>query len=141
MWFVDIQSAEDYYQNVTQPQNPCGSVTISIRCDTVAGMENAPENTEILPKTEVPISEGDTVFDVLTRATRSEGIRIEYSGSPQMAYIQGIADLYEFDCGDLSGWVYHVNGESPSVGCGECAVSDGDSIEWLYSLDLGNDVK
>ncbi len=141
LWFVDIQSAEDYYQNVTQPQNPCGSVTISIRCDTVAGMENAPENTEILPKTEISISEGDTVFDVLTRATRSEGIRIEYSGSPQMAYIQGIADLYEFDCGDLSGWVYHVNGEFPSVGCGEYAVSDGDSIEWLYSLDLGNDVK
>ena len=141
LWFVDIQSAEDYYQNVTQPQSPCGSVTISIRCDTVAGMENAPKNPEILPKTEVPISEGDTVFDVLTRATRSEGIRMEYSGSPQMAYIQGIADLYEFDFGDLSGWVYHVNGESPSVGCGECAVSDGDEIEWLYSLDLGNDIK
>lgn len=141
VWMTDIQTADEYYQSITNPPQPCGSVTLSIRCDTVAGRENAPENGEILTKTEFPISQGDTVFDVLTRATRSEGIRMEYSGSTKMPYVEGIGDLYEFDFGDLSGWIYHVNGESPSVGCGECAVSDGDEIEWLYSLDLGNDVK
>ncbi|MBE6850670.1 MAG: DUF4430 domain-containing protein [Ruminococcus sp.] len=140
VWLTDLQSADNYYRNES-PQQSCGSVTFSIRCDTVAGRKNAPENGEILKETNIPISKGDTVFDVLTRASRSEEIRMEYSGSTKMPYVEGIGDLYEFDFGDLSGWVYHVNGESPSVGCGECAVSDGDVIEWLYSLDLGNDVK
>ena len=79
--------------------------------------------------------------DALTRAARAEGIRIEYSGTPELAYVQGISDLYEFDCGDLSGWVFHVNGASPSVGCGEYVLTDGDLVEWLYSLDLGKDVE
>ena len=59
----------------------------------------------------------------------------------EMVYISGINYLYEFDFGDLSGWVYHVNGVSPSVGCGEYKLSDGDRIEWLYTCNLGNDLK
>ena len=58
-----------------------------------------------------------------------------------MAYVAGIQYLYEFDFGDLSGWVYHVNGVSPDVGCGAYALADGDRIEWLYTRALGNDVK
>ncbi|MGM9626294.1 MAG: DUF4430 domain-containing protein [Eubacteriales bacterium] len=48
--------------------------------------------------------------------------------------------LYEFDFGDLSGWIYKVNGETPSVGCGDYVLSDGDEIAWLYTCDLGNDL-
>ena len=58
-----------------------------------------------------------------------------------MVYIEGIAYLYEFDYGDLSGWIYHINGAVPSVGCGKYILSDGDRVEWLYTLDLGEDVK
>ncbi len=140
VWLIELKSADDYY-TVSDVYNPCGSVILSIRCDTIAGMENAPESPQILAETQFPIADGDTVFDVLRRAVRTKDIHMEYSGSTQMAYIEGIGGVYEFDFGDLSGWVYHVNGESPSVGCGEYAVSDGDRIEWLYSLDLGNDVK
>ena len=47
---------------------------------------------------------------------------------------------YEYDFGDLSGWVYHVNGISPSRGCGDYVLSDGDRIEWLYTCELGHDL-
>ena len=57
-----------------------------------------------------------------------------------MAYVSGIGNLYEFDFGGLSGWVYSVNGRMPSVSCGEYVLSDGDKIEWMYTCDLGNDV-
>ena len=57
-----------------------------------------------------------------------------------MRYIEGISYLYEYDCGDLSGWMYRVNGEIPSVGCGEYRLRDGDCVEWLYTCDLGNDL-
>ena len=143
VWLVQIESAEDYYQPESLAEEEIiGSVKLTIRCDTVAGKaDHIPENGEILGLTEVPLAQGDTAFDALTRAARAEGIRIEYSGTPELAYVQGISDLYEFDCGDLSGWVFHVNGASPSVGCGEYVLTDGDLVEWLYSLDLGKDVE
>ena len=56
-----------------------------------------------------------------------------------MTYIAGIRYLYEFDFGDMSGWVYHVNGESPFIGCAGYKVKPGDVIEWMYTLDLGVD--
>ncbi len=143
VWLTDFQSAEEYYQPQSAAEEEIiGTVSISIRCDTVAGRaEHIPENGEILPETEVSICEGDTVFDVLTHAAQQYSIQMEYSGTPQLAYVSGIGYLYEYDFGDLSGWVYHVNGESLSVGCGEHPVTDGDAIEWLYSCDLGEDVK
>ena len=58
-----------------------------------------------------------------------------------MVYIAGINYLYEFEYGDLSGWIYHVNGVSPSVGCADYILKDGDAIEWLYTLNLGEDVR
>ncbi len=139
---TDFQLAEDYYQSdLSASAEITGTVTLAIRCDTVAGKAaHIPENGVILAETEVPIHNGDTVFDVLTAAARTHTIHMEYSGTPELAYVSGIGNLYEFDFGDLSGWVYHVNGESTSVGCGEYEAEDGDVIEWLYSCNLGEDV-
>ena len=66
---------------------------------------------------------------------------VEGEGAGGMVYVSGIGYLYEFDYGDLSGWMYRVNGETPSVGCAEYALSDGDQVEWLYTCDLGNDLE
>ena len=55
-------------------------------------------------------------------------------------YVAGISHLYEFDFGNLSGWMYRVNGFFPDVACGEYQLSDGDRIEWLYTCDLGRDL-
>jgi len=142
VWFVRIERAADYYQPQPAASGEIiGSVSLSIRCDTVAGKAAyIPENGEILGTIEIPITDDTTVFDALTSAVRAHGIRMEYSGTPELAYVKGIADLYEFDHGELSGWVFHVNGESASVGCGEYLLADGDAVEWLYSLDLGKDV-
>ncbi len=139
---TEFQSTEEYYQpDSLESAEIIGTVALTIRCDTVAGKAaHIPENGEILPETEISIHNGDTVFDVLTQAAKAHSIHMEYSGTPELAYISGIGNLYEFDFGDLSGWVYHVNGESMDVGCGEQTVIDGDAIEWLYSCDLGEDV-
>ena len=56
------------------------------------------------------------------------------------AYIRGINNLYEYDCGSVSGWMYKVNGDFPNVGCSDYKLSEGDSIEFLYSCDLGADI-
>ena len=54
--------------------------------------------------------------------------------------IEGIANLYEFDVGQLSGWMYSVNDWFPNYGCSRYQLMDGDVIEWKYTCDLGNDV-
>ena len=52
-------------------------------------------------------------------------------------YIQGINNLYEFDGGRWSGWMYCVNSWYPNYGCGQYTVKAGDVIEWNYTCDLG----
>jgi hypothetical protein len=146
IWGIRIQSAEEYYQTEeVNLQSDSGIVDISIRCDTVAGREaGIPEDGIILDKTEVPFQEGDTVFDVLLRIAKQYEIVLDYEGSDVNSlgtvYIKGINQLYEYDFGDLSGWMYRVNGDFPGKGCADYAVSDKDVIEWVYTCDLGKDV-
>ena len=56
------------------------------------------------------------------------------------AYVEGINNLYEFDVGSLSGWMYNVNGWYPNYGCSRYQVKDGDVVEWCYTCDLGEDL-
>lgn len=141
---IDIQSPEEYYRGeAVTKEHVIGTVTLSIRCDTLVGMVDSPyipEDGTILDTCVFSIAEGDTVYDILIEAARQYQIHVENNGTSEMAYIAGIQYLYESDYGDLSGWVFHVNGVSPSVGCGAYVLSDGDIIEWHYTCDLGQDV-
>ena len=123
--------------------------TLSISCRTALahldgldpGMgEILPADGWILPAAAVVVQPGDTVFDVLQRACRENGIPLEFSITPGTggAYIEGIDNLYEFDCGSLSGWKYKVNGVYPNVGCSSVAVQPGDTIVWQYTCRDGD---
>ena len=96
----------------------------------------------ILPPTEVAFAEGESAFDVLQRVCRDNGIHLESKFTPvyNSAYIQGIHNIYEFDVGKLSGWMYAVNDWFPNYGCSLYQVQDGDVIRWVYTCDLGADV-
>ena len=140
---TDIQSKESYYNGQrVHKDNAVGTVTMTIRCDTIVGKtdnEYVPKNGVILDTTEFDLAEGETVYDILSEAARTYGIQTENSGGASFVYISGINYIYELEYGDLSGWMYHVNGESPSVSWDEYVLSDGDKIEWLYTCDIGND--
>lgn len=139
---TEISSPESYYAPPPAKEDAVGQVTLTIRCDTVAGQANhIPEDGVLLPETVFDIREGDSVYTILTEAAQTYGIQIDNQGSENLVYIAGIGYLYEFDFGQYSGWVYHVNGETPGVGAGEYILSDGDVIRWLYTCDLGQDVE
>jgi len=126
--------------------------TIQIRCDTILdNMENltkgkesyVPSNGVILGTSVVQFYEGETVYDVLKRVCNAAGIQLEYSYSSlyESAYIEGINNLYEFDCGSESGWMYKVNGWFPNYGCSRYVLQAGDTITWCYTCNgLGADV-
>ena len=125
--------------------------TISISCATILDnmglcAENklalVPSDGVILPATTVTFSPGESVYDVLQQVCRDYGIHMESEFTPMYnsAYIQGINNLYEFDVGNESGWMYKVNGWFPNYGCSRYQVEDGDVICWVYTCDLGADV-
>ncbi len=107
----------------------------------------------ILKKTKVELKKNDTAFDVLKRACKENkctdgckycknGIMLESSYTPafQSYYIEGIHQLYEMDCGSLSGWMFSVNGEFPDVSASSYQVKKGDSIVFVYTCDMGEDI-
>lgn len=140
---TDFQSKNQYYDKTAVTKDAVGTVSLTIRCDTIVGKKDSeyiPEDGVILQTTEFEIEEQDTVYDILTEAAKQYEIQMENTGTNGMVYIAGIHYLYEFDFGDLSGWMYRVNGKTPSVGCHEYTLSDGDCIEWLYTCELGKDL-
>ena len=99
-----------------------------------------PSSGTILAKTKVEFQEGDTVFDVLCRIRDTYKIHVSYRGTNGAQYVDGINNLYEFDGGRWSGWMYCVNDWYPNYGCGQYAVKNGDVIEWNYTCNLGRDL-
>ena len=132
-------------------ENSVPTCTVSISCTTILedperlNAEKAdlvPADGVLLAPTAVEFTEGESVFDVLKRVCRENKIHMEFSETPvyQSAYVEGIGNLYEFDCGEGSGWMYRVNGEFPNYGCSRYTLADGDTVEWVYTCDFGADV-
>ena len=126
--------------------------TFSIECSTILNnlsdldpekLEMVPSDGVILKATTVTFYEGESVFDVLQRVCQENGIHMEASWTPiyNSAYVEGIHNLYEFDCGNESGWMYRVNGWYPNYGCSRYQLAQGDVVEWRYTCKgLGKDV-
>ena len=120
--------------------------TVTISCADIlenidkldpAKIDLVPEDGILLEAYSVTFAEGASVFDILLAAAKENNIHMEHITSPAFntAYIEGIGNLYEFDCGPTSGWTYTVNGESPSLGCSSYKAEDGDVIEFVYSCE------
>ena len=125
--------------------------TLSVSCTTILDnmknldkekIELVPEDGVIFKETEVTFYQGESVFDILQREMKKNQIHMEFVNTPiyNSAYIEGINNLYEFDCGELSGWMYKVNGWFPNYGCSRYQLKAGDVIDWVYTCDLGRDV-
>lgn len=126
--------------------------TIEIRCDTILdNMESlkpekagyVPADGVILSRRTVEFYEGDTTFDVLKRVTRDNKIQMEYEMRALYsgAYIKGLGNLYEKDCGGDSGWIYKVNGWPPNYGISNYTLKDGDEFLLVYTCNgAGADV-
>ena len=142
IFLTDVQTPEQYYGSTKNKENSVGTVSIQIRCDIITEFDSEyiPKDGVILPKTYFDIEDGDTVYDILVEAVKKYSIHIETTGPKNMVYVNGINHLYEFDYGDLSGWIYKVNDVTVSVGCGQCILQNGDEIVWHYTRNLGLDL-
>ena len=133
------------------PSDTERTCTLSISCASILShmdrldpekAELVPEDGWVLKPISVTFTEGESVFDVLRRTCQEQKIHLEYTNTPlyDSDYIEGIHNLYEFDCGELSGWMYKVNEWFPNYGCSRYQLKDGDVICWVYTCDQGADV-
>lgn len=119
--------------------------TVSISCAALldhldeldeAQRDLVPPDGWLLSPTELEFEAGESVFDVLRRVCRDEGIHLEFSSTPlyPSAYVEGIGNLYQFDCGAMSGWTYTLNGQSFNFSSSDCVLERGDVVAWQYTL-------
>lgn len=124
---------------------------ISINCSTILdnmeylkkGKEDlVPDDGWILKPTSVTFKEGESVFDILQKTCKQNKIHMEFNINPvyNSAYINGINNLYEFDCTSGSGWMYSVNDWFPNYGISRYQVQNGDTIKLIYTCDYGYDI-
>lgn len=162
---IDPETGKDKYQTDPVPEGKPLPVepqdksltgktltaTLSIRCDAILDhmdlldkekWELVPEDGVIFAAKAVSFKEGESVFDLLNREMKGAKIHMEFVDTPMYnsVYIEGINNLYEFDVGALSGWMYKVNGWFPNYGASRYQLENGDIVEWVYTCDLGRDV-
>lgn len=153
---ADIQTVDQYYMtHMEDITDESQTVTVEIRCDTILknydklddnlkSEKYVPKDGIILKKTKYVLRKDDTAFDMLQRVTQYNKIQMEYQGADLnqygSVYIKGINYIYEFSCGNLSGWMYTVNGKPADYGCSNYKLKDGDNLCWVYTCDLGNDI-
>lgn len=123
--------------------------TIAISCATILDNMDSlvdskkdiiPSDGTILATTTVTVEEGQSVYDALRKACQQAGIPLDASGANAYGttYVKGINNIYEFDCGSLSGWKYCVNGVYPNYGCSSYILKEGDRIVWNYTCTMND---
>ena len=95
-----------------------------------------PEDGIIFEEAAVATGNAGSVMDATIEFCKA--MKISYDNS--QGYLTMLADISAGDCGGYSGWLVKINGEFPMVGADEIELQDGDTIEWIYSLDGGADI-
>lgn len=111
--------------STTATPKPATTVTLSI--------VGPKDRGTIVAATKVSFNEGDTIYDIILATAKKHGIVIDSRGSGATAYIEGIDNIYEFDYGPKSGWVFEQNGISLTKSIGVTKIKDGDRIECIYT--------
>ncbi len=148
-------TASSVISTTPKPDKPIkkydNTCTFVIECKTILdnkdklkkGLEKyVPDDAVIFSKT-VGFDSGESVYDILRRICDENSIQMEASYTPAFSsyYVEGINNLYEFDCGQGSGWMYSVNGVFPNYGCSSYKPASNDKIAFRYTCELGYDLQ
>ena len=150
IWLINIRSADEYYEQTSEQDGL--TVTLSVEChnalknidridEEINPRSVIPDDGVVIAPVEVVVSADGTAFEALINAARSERVQVDYNGSVYGAYVNGIGYIYEMGFGDMSGWIYCVNGDVPDKSAGTYVLSDGDVVEFIYTCDMGRDIE
>ena len=90
-------------------------------------------------QTKVTINNNTTVYDVFKKVLKENGITWKESNKLGTVYIESLTrngvTLGEYDNGNLSGWMYTLNGTHPNLGVAQQFLENGDRIVFHYTDD------
>lgn len=109
----------------TATQEQQAAIEVTVEIDATAGEGEKTSATIELP-------EGATAYDALVAAADD----VNASDSEYGMYVQGINGLAGGDFGDMSGWMFEVNGEMAEVAASELELEPGDVVTWLYVTEF-----
>lgn len=115
--------------------------TVQIECKKILDKKDKftddisliPADGVILKPTTMTIADGSTAYDAVIIAASKSGVTVNERNSAFGKYIVGFNGIDEKDCGSQSGWLYSVNGKSPSVSAEKYKLKNGDSIVFKYT--------
>ncbi|MDR0930213.1 MAG: DUF4430 domain-containing protein [Clostridiales bacterium] len=113
-----------------QQTTPSNQIEVSI---SIIGLDGQ----TILPNTKTNVNEGENALAILKNVAAQNNIEVsvdEMSGFGE--YVTGINGLNSGDNGQMSGWIYKVNDQSPNVGMGEYKVTGGENIAVEYTTSF-----
>lgn len=76
----------------------------------------------------VSLAAGATVYEALL----ATGVSVNAQSTAYGIYVSAIAGLAEKEHGDMSGWVFTVNGNTINTSASDYSLSDGDQVRWSY---------
>lgn len=81
----------------------------------------------------VTLANGSSAYDAVQLACNKQGVHMITESSGYGKYVKGFNNIDEKDCGSQSGWLYFVNGSSPSKSCSKYKLSNGDNVVFSYT--------
>jgi len=122
-------------------------VSIEIRCDSAVTVkdkitnpgikEKIPDSGEILKETIYRVSEGTSVYELLSQAAVANGIAI--TANANKTYVMSINNLAQMMLSQQSGWKYSVNGKIPGMAASSYILKNGDRVKWFYVLSANEE--
>lgn len=136
------QAAAKQTQTTAATTSSTVTCTVTIECTAVlehmeslkAGHEEfVPDDGYIISSCCVTVPNGSSAYDAVKSACEENHITMNTVNSGYGKYIAGFQNIDEKDCGNQSGWLYFVNGKSPSKSCNKYVISNGDSVVFSYT--------
>ncbi len=97
--------------------------------------EFVPQSGKIIDAKSYEFTEGQTVYDLLTKAAEENNIKIDSKTTEYGMYIEGINHIVAGSCGQASGWIYRVNGKDAELSADQIKLQKGDQVEFFYLCD------
>lgn len=132
----DFRTKDAYFEQSQEVIKEAIEVDFSIKIKVENG-----EDEWLLMLSKRVIEKGSTVYELLVNVCREENIVVDASGGDGAKYVKGINQLYEFDKGPESGWIFRVNGIVEQQSAAQVKLEMADVVEWIYTLQLGADVQ
>ena len=133
-----------FFSACGKPSHEAGKVSLKVEYTEVIDTLNsaqyaiAPEKRDALAKDgvvlsleNVSFSETDTAMSILL----SELKKAKKHYEEKDGYVSAIDNVYAGDCGNVSGWMFFINGEIAEVGAREYTPKDGDEITFRYVVN------